>query len=145
MKKSGFLVFVCVFFITTHTASAFNIDGKYIFKQKGCEGEMEVSEKSFGMNPLIAVKIGTVCTQQYHTCELEIKGTRQVSDEKSISAFFSQKKDDGNTAKFEIEFTANGAKITVIENCDYFCGLNGFFGGKWVKAAPTKKTNPIKK
>lgn len=141
MRKLAFLMFICGLFMTTHTASAFNIDGKYIYKQKGCEGEMEVSEKTFGMNPFIAVKINTVCTQQYHTCELEIKGTREVSDDKSISAFFSQKNDDGNTSKFEIEFTTKGALITPIDNCQYYCGLNGFFGGKWVKAAPTKKTN----
>ena len=122
--------------VTNQKKSFFFIDGEYLYKESGCSGGMKIQENTFGMYPHIIAKIDTVCTGQYHTCVLTSRGGRIISSDKSISANFVSIEDDGsrpdNPAKFTIEFTKHGATVDVSEKGGY-CGLNGWFGGKWVK------------
>lgn len=119
--------------VITGTAFAFSPDGKYIFKESGCSGTMEVTEQDFGMDPHIMVEISTVCTDQAHTCDFKAKGERVISTDNSFSAnFVSLDNDESTPAGFSVEFTPYGASIDVRERGP-FCGLNAYYSGKWVK------------
>jgi uncharacterized protein YecT (DUF1311 family) len=147
MLRLEFFMIICGIFVAVQTASAFSIDGEYSYKESGCSGNMEIKEVAFGMDPHIIAKINTVCTDQYHTCILTAKGGRMISSDTSISATFASIEDDGsapdNPAKFQIEFTKNGATIDVSEKGGT-CGLNGWFGGKYMKEGGKSKANTKK-
>jgi uncharacterized protein YecT (DUF1311 family) len=148
MRKLELFVIICGILFAIQTASAFSIDGEYSYKENGCSGSMEIKEKTFGMDPHIVAKINTVCTDQYHTCNLTAKGWRMISTDNTISVALVSIEDDGSTpdnpSKFQIEFTKYGATVDVSEKGGY-CGLNAWFGGKYVKDVEKPESNAKKK
>lgn len=136
MSKAALMAFFS-FLMVSGSAFAFNIEGKYIFKEAGCSGNMEIKENTFGMDPHIIAKISTVCTNQYNECQLTAKGVRITSSDNSISSNFVsidkiEEYDDSSPAKFDIEFTKYGASLHV-QKQGPFCGLNAYYSGKWIK------------
>ena len=136
MKKA--ILLTSVFFVMTllnsGNALAFNVGGKYEYKEKGCEGEMVVTEVETGMNPHITAKIGTVCGSAYYTCDTgdePVVGTRDITEGNSVSTSFTTT--GAPSVKFDIVFTPKGATIENIDNGSSLCGAGGGFSGKWVK------------
>jgi len=131
-----FISIITIVLLQASFVFAFNVDGKYTYKEGGCTGHMDVIENDYGMDPHIIVKISTACTEQAHTCEYEVKGVRVISTADAISTQFESIPDeytkDLDPAKFSIDFTKYGATIKISERGPY-CGLNGYYGGKWTK------------
>jgi len=136
MKRS----FILIAAIILLSANAYALDpsGKYSYKEKGYSGEMTVTQtKTFPIT--WHVNVSTVSpAPQFHTCDVEATGESLISSEKEIEALFVSKVDGGDTpAKFTIKFTSKGALIEVQESGGT-CGLNGYYGGKWVKTVAKK-------
>jgi len=84
------------------------------------------------------VIVTTSPAPQFHTCDVEATGENLISSEKEIEALFISKVDGDDTpAKFTIKFTSKGALVDVQESGGT-CGLNGYYGGKWVKGTAKK-------
>lgn len=122
-------------------AWAFDPSGSYSFKEKGMSGSMEVKEEtSIRGGSVIKVKLDTM-NSQTNMCEIEAKGERTVSSNKSIDTLFVIPKDDtySEEIKFEITFTPKGAFINTLTDGTNGCGMNAYFSGKWVKDSAKRK------
>lgn len=127
--------------ITATGAWALEPSGTYTYKEKGYSGDMTVSrvnayEASWKINIL------TVHPGSAHTCEVEGVINNMVSDDKTVEAVFVST--DEAPGKFTVTFTKTGAVVDVSENTG-FCGMNGYFGGKWTKDVAKAKSKKSKK
>lgn len=111
-------------------AFAFDPSGNYSFKEKGMSGSMEVKDTG----TMLSIKLDTVSSQA-NMCELEAKGERVISSNKSINTMFAMPKDDPDSEerRFEVVFTPKGAVIKTISHGTPVCGLNAYYDGKWSK------------
>jgi len=127
------LILVMVMVLMAGQAWAFDPSGNYSFKEKGMSGSMEVKE----VGTSITLKLDTV-NSQTNMCDLEAKGERVISSDKSIDASFVVKESE---VKFEVVFTPKGATIKMVSEGGNDCGMNAYFDGKWSKAVAKRKSN----
>lgn len=127
MQKSAITALILVL---AGNVWAFDPSGNYSFKEKGMSGSMEVKE----IGTTLSIKLDTVSSQA-NMCELEAKGKRVISSNKSINTMFAMSKDDADfeERRFEVVFTPKGAVIKTISHGAPVCGLNAYYDGKWSK------------
>jgi hypothetical protein len=128
-------------------AFGFDPKGKYSYSHKGYSGDMMVSEGEVDRSDIgaltsvrpLKVPIRTVSLSQAHICEIEAteNTASRVGSESSLSTPFL----GSDEAKFSVDFTSKGATVEVNDR-GLSCGLNGDFGGKWVKVS-SKKAKPL--
>lgn len=136
------LLIVLASIMTVATGAwALEPSGTYTYKEKGYSGEMTISR----INPAEAswkINILTVESTNAHTCEVDGVINNMISDGQSVEAVFVSTEE--SPGKFTVKFTKAGAVVDVSENTS-FCGMNGYFGGMWVKDGSKRKTRKIKK
>jgi hypothetical protein len=142
------LRFTSLLLVLVGTAAfGFDPKGKYSYSHKGYSGDMMVSEGEVDRSDIgaltsvrpLKVRIRTVLLSQAHTCEIEATENTagRVGSESSLSTPFL----GSDEATFSVDFTSKGAVVEVNDR-GLSCGMNGDFGGKWVKvsAKKTKRT-----
>ena len=127
--------------ITTTGAWALEPSGIYTYKERGYSGEMTIDRVN-AYEASWKIKIFTVHPSSAHTCEVEGVIDNMVSDEKTIDAVYVST--DEAPGKFTVSFTNMGAAVEVSDNAG-FCGMNGYFGGKWARNASKGKPKKVKK
>jgi hypothetical protein len=127
MKKSSI---VAAILLLAGQAWAFDPSGNYSFNEKGMSGSMEVKETG----NTISIKLDTVSSQA-NMCELEAKGERVISSNKSINTMFVMPKSDPDSdeRRFEVVFTPKRAVIKTVSHGAPVCGLDAYYDGKWSK------------
>lgn len=140
MKRLMVAVTMTMVIVIATGAWALDPSGNYDYREKGYSGEMNVSRVN-AYEAKWNIKIDTLHTSSIHTCEVEGVMENMVSDGKTIEALFLP---DETQGKFTVKFTSKGAVIDISDNTG-FCGLNGYFGGKWVKVVPKAKSKKSKK
>ena len=135
-------MFVAIAATMTLVSGAWALEpsGTYTYREKGYSGEMTVSRINADQASW-KVKLLTVQSSSAHLCEAEGVLDNMVSDDKTIEAIFVST--DEAPGKFTVTFTKAGA-VTDVSESGGFCGLNGYFGGKWSKNVAKKKSKKSK-
>jgi hypothetical protein len=108
------------------------------YAESGFVGKMRlINEPSVraGVSSVTA-EIVTLNEANGHTCELkavEDPGRRLAGGSQTLTMRVADDSDQPTDEKFEIELTAGGARITR-HGMSPYCGLNGDFGGQWVRS-----------
>jgi hypothetical protein len=133
MKRIIFTV--AVIFLFSSIAYALDPVGEYSYKEKGYSGKMTITEVP--PIPLTWEVIIDTASNTGHTCKVKAKGNSMISSDKEIEALFPFIHGVDKSLLFTVKFTPEGALIDVTDS-GQACGLNGSFGGKWVKTSAKK-------
>lgn len=135
----GLIVSIATTMIMSTGAWALEPSGTYTYKERGYSGDMTVSRVN-DYEASWKIKILTVQSSSANMCEVEGVIDNLINDDKTVEAVFVSSED--NPGKFTVKFTKAGAVVDVSEGGG-FCGMNAYFGGKYVKdfaKARSKKT-----